>query len=304
MIKVDRRTGLYIIRNIINQKFYLGSARDFYQRKHNHFYELKNEIHHSRYLQRSWHKYGSNRFRFEPFLILPSNISENDLLAIEDYYIKLLKPEYNSSDSAIRPIITKEGKEVLAKKASKTYILLFPDGTEKTVFNLSKFARENDLNIKYLHAVANGYQSQHKGIKIRLQNENNFKFVFKDRSKQLKAARSTWEIIFPNGKKEINNNLKSFCIQNNLSLPTMYALSHGKLKSYKGFKCRSLTQIMRKTTKGTILGRSKLAKLTEIQINEIKNMYMDGISSQKEIGRLFRVHQNTISRIVRNKTYK
>lgn len=55
---------IYLIRNKINGKFYLGSTKDLHKRKLKHFRDLKNQNHHSIYLQRSYNKYGVDNFEF------------------------------------------------------------------------------------------------------------------------------------------------------------------------------------------------------------------------------------------------
>lgn len=55
---------IYLIRNKINGKFYLGSTKNLHKRKLKHFRDLKNKKHHSIYLQRSYDKYGVDNFEF------------------------------------------------------------------------------------------------------------------------------------------------------------------------------------------------------------------------------------------------
>ena len=55
--------GIYTIKNIINGKFYLGSSKNIEKRWNRHLYELRNNRHHSWYLQRAFIKYGENSFK-------------------------------------------------------------------------------------------------------------------------------------------------------------------------------------------------------------------------------------------------
>jgi len=52
-------TGVYIIRNVLNGKFYIGSAaKSLKHRKRSHFQTLRGGHHHNRHLQAAWNKYG------------------------------------------------------------------------------------------------------------------------------------------------------------------------------------------------------------------------------------------------------
>lgn len=58
-------SGVYIIRNSVNAKVYVGSAVDFWKRYRKHRNNLKNTNHHSLPLQRFVDKYESKILRFE-----------------------------------------------------------------------------------------------------------------------------------------------------------------------------------------------------------------------------------------------
>lgn len=47
------------------------------------------------------------------------------------------------------------------------YLITFPCNTEKVVYNLSKFCRENGLNNGHMYRVANGFATKHKGFNVR-----------------------------------------------------------------------------------------------------------------------------------------
>ena len=59
-------TGVYLIRNIINSKGYVGSTTDSFQARFSgHRSQLRRGCHHSNKLQRAWDKYGEQNFIFE-----------------------------------------------------------------------------------------------------------------------------------------------------------------------------------------------------------------------------------------------
>lgn len=61
----EKSIGIYSIRNIINNKVYIGSTtQGFKKRLSKHLYDLNANIHHSNYLQKSFNKHGTNNFEF------------------------------------------------------------------------------------------------------------------------------------------------------------------------------------------------------------------------------------------------
>lgn len=57
-------SGIYMIVNVINNKCYIGSTKNFRKRKYEHFKDLINNKHHSQHLQNAYNKYGKESFHF------------------------------------------------------------------------------------------------------------------------------------------------------------------------------------------------------------------------------------------------
>jgi group I intron endonuclease len=104
----NRLKVIYKIKNITNNKIYIGSAIDFNSRVRVHKFQLRNNKHHSKYLQRAWNKYGENSIEFEIIEIVND---ENKLILKEQFWIDLLKPEYNICKIAGSLLGTKRAKE-------------------------------------------------------------------------------------------------------------------------------------------------------------------------------------------------
>lgn len=86
---------IYIIRNIVNGKFYIGSTKNFNQRTHRHKNDLRNNRHHSIYLQRSWNKHGEESFEFN---IIMRKLTKDEAKKYEEYFInKYYENTYNVS---------------------------------------------------------------------------------------------------------------------------------------------------------------------------------------------------------------
>lgn len=59
------KSGVYIILNIINNKYYIGSSKNVYIRLREHKSNLKGNKHENQRLQNAVNKYGINNFEFE-----------------------------------------------------------------------------------------------------------------------------------------------------------------------------------------------------------------------------------------------
>ena len=77
--------GIYKIVNVVNNKFYVGSAVDFTARKRRHWWSLRSQRHANKHLQAAWNKYGEESFKF---LIVEELPEGADVLAAENVWLK------------------------------------------------------------------------------------------------------------------------------------------------------------------------------------------------------------------------
>lgn len=85
-------TGVYTITNLINNKIYIGFAKNINKRWIRHKDDLNNNIHHCVHLQDSWNKYGKNQFLFEVLIEC-----EERFLASEEHYWATLLNVHNEN---------------------------------------------------------------------------------------------------------------------------------------------------------------------------------------------------------------
>lgn len=105
-------SGIYAIKNIINNKQYVGSAKNINKRWYQHKYTLNNNTHDNSFLQKAWNKYGENNFTF---IVIEETTPEN-LIKKEQYYIDLYhtcnrKKGYNLAPTAGNTLGFKFSKE-------------------------------------------------------------------------------------------------------------------------------------------------------------------------------------------------
>ena len=106
-------TGIYAIENTVNGKMYVGSAADLKKRGSQHFAQLRDSVHHSRKLQRSYNKHGKEIFEFRTLLVC----RKEDLLFYEQLAIdkfSAVKGGYNIAPIAGSPTGVKRTPEAKA----------------------------------------------------------------------------------------------------------------------------------------------------------------------------------------------
>jgi group I intron endonuclease len=76
---------IYKIINVVNNKFYVGSAVNYEKRKARHLWRLRRGDHANKHLQAAWAKYGAQAFAFA---VVEEVAPDNDLLAAENVWLK------------------------------------------------------------------------------------------------------------------------------------------------------------------------------------------------------------------------
>lgn len=103
--------GVYEIAHLATGRRYIGSAKNFKKRWADHRKQLRRGVHHSRYLQHAWSKYGEEAFVFRPMLIC----SEVQRLEYEQRLLDGMKPEFNASTFAMPGAsLSEETKQVMS----------------------------------------------------------------------------------------------------------------------------------------------------------------------------------------------
>ena len=123
----ENKTGIYVIRNKINNKVYIGQSTNVNGRWRQHLSHLRRNIHHNEHLQSAWNKYGEINFEFS--ILELCDISCMDEL--ERFYIS----KYNSMNANFG--YNRESGGNLKKKSSK-------ETKEKISKNHANVSKENN----------------------------------------------------------------------------------------------------------------------------------------------------------------
>lgn len=157
--ELKNKSGIYQIRNLVNGKLYIGSAVNLYDRKSQHFSDLKYGKHNDRF-QNSYNFHGKDNFIFE---VIEFVEDENKLIECEQYWMdrfEVYKRDkgYNINPIAGRPPNTEETRKKMSKNhadvsgsknPSAKSVVRLEDGK---VFLTMKEAVENS-ELKYISQI-------------------------------------------------------------------------------------------------------------------------------------------------------
>ena len=150
-ISFKNKSGIYIIKTKINNRFYIGSAVNLYSRKHTHLTHLRQKKHRNAKLQRFVNKYGIDNLFFECIELC----EKEDLIIREQFYIDTLNPFYNIAriaGSTLGVKITKEQSEKLSKLRKGKKFSLGRVLSQETKDKISKKAKERGLHPNFIKA--------------------------------------------------------------------------------------------------------------------------------------------------------
>lgn len=158
-------SGIYAIKNLINNKIYIGSAKNLKKRWYEHKYKLKHNKHPNKYLNDAWNKYGHNNFEF----IVIERVDVAQLIVREqhyiDYYLSYIKTNgYNLSPTAGNTLnykhseMTKEKikKALIGKKSNRTNYVVSVETKKKMSESAKKKPPVTEQTRKKLSVVRKG----------------------------------------------------------------------------------------------------------------------------------------------------
>ena len=119
---MSSNSGVYCIKNICNNKVYIGSTSNLRQRRIQHFKKLSNNSHPNYHLQFTYNKYGDNNFKY----IIIEEVQSNNILSREQYWIDYYKSTnrifgYNISPKANRTEHSNETKLILSEISTERF---------------------------------------------------------------------------------------------------------------------------------------------------------------------------------------
>ena len=152
--------GIYMIKNLINNKIYIGLSKNLKDRLYRHKSKLKLNKHHNRHLQYAYNYYGSNSFSFSVIEKCSLDIIDQR----EKHYINFYKSNnrkfgYNITDGGENFTHTKESKALMvlnraykieAESANpQIFLFISPNEVEYTVIGkFESFCKDHNLSYR------------------------------------------------------------------------------------------------------------------------------------------------------------
>jgi group I intron endonuclease len=155
-----KKSGIYCIRNITNNKVYIGSSTNIYYRLKRHISDLNRGVHCNPLLQNVYNKYGTDSFDVS----IIEECDKDQVLIREQYYINTLSPEYNLTKEVINNKLSAESR----KKISDTMKAKSKAGIRVNPLNENKQKKINlyDCNCKFIKQF-NSYNDAGRFIKTK-----------------------------------------------------------------------------------------------------------------------------------------
>lgn len=100
------KCGIYCIKNIVNDKCYIGSSTHIYYRLRRHKSDLLRKVHANPILQNAYNKYGADSF----VVSIVEECTKDMVLVREQYYIDTLLPVYNITKEVINNKLCPESR--------------------------------------------------------------------------------------------------------------------------------------------------------------------------------------------------
>lgn len=161
------KIGIYCIRNLVNNKVYIGKSKNIYIRIKQHVTQLNTKSKdENRHLINSWHKYGQNKFEYFILEYLET-FNETLLKEKELYWMNIYnaidrKHGYNlRRDTSTNCLVLEETKQKL-RDSRKLRDDKFPNLKHEVGLKTSKFWKDNPKIKKQMSNKVSNLLTQYK----------------------------------------------------------------------------------------------------------------------------------------------
>lgn len=228
-------SGVYCVKNLQNNKLYIGQAINVPRRLYKHYRDLINNRHLNEHLQRSFNKYGKQNFEYS--IVCAASVDQLDFVERATIYMFTSNDPrfgFNKTIGGEAPMKNKKHSDVTRKKISINHADV--SGKNNPMFGCTgknspmygRIGKNNPWFGKHLTE-----EQKHK-LSIALTGR-----IFSDKHcRKIAEVKSKifYKIIRPEGTIEIIKNLNQFCKDNNLNSSHMYDVARGRRKHHKNYR--------------------------------------------------------------------
>lgn len=308
MTRKNKICGIYQIKNLVNDKVYIGQSINIKGRWSEHKTHLKYNKHHNIHLQKAWNKYGRENFKFS----ILEECNKEDLDFKEIFWINFYKSNISKNGYNLESGGNNNKKISEETKLKRKY----------NMHGINAKINENQAkDIKIL--LSKGYSPKEISYNIsvninivrNIRQGSTFKYLLSELNDKLKTNRERLgaksEIV-----KEIKirlldldyyTELEELCDIYNVSINVIYnirkCITHSYIlpelnerlinKKYIGETNYSKNKINQK-----FISKNKTNhRLTKEEVIEVRKMLDEGKKTNVEIGKIFDVNSRVISNI-------
>ena len=250
------KSGVYKIYNKLNDRIYIGSAKEFKERFKGHFSSLKNNKHSNKFLQNDFNKCGAEAFVFEVLEViegpkLDRTTREKEIL--KEYWDGCkecynIQKETVSIDRSCFSKTPEETSKILSSSLKKYYsnidnrkkhslLLVGKKKPKRSLDHSNKIANTKIGKKASIETKEKMSFSQKSKENYVIHKENYLKYEEKIRNAQIAAVALKHKLITPDGNLLEIINLNKFCIENGLhSSGFRNLLKKNEKSTYKGWK--------------------------------------------------------------------
>lgn len=278
-LKKEIICGIYIIRNLINNKVYVGQSKDILERWRKHRSDLTARKKHNDHFQLAWDKYTESNFNFEILEICGEDyLDEREKYWIKHYQSNNKNFGYNkTSGGQLYRKISEETKEKIKKvnqgkklPSNHPFLLLDRTGKNNPMYNVHRYGEDSPM-----------YGKSHSNETKQIISEKN-----KGNIPWNRGVKNFLGEDHPMKGKELTEEVKCKISQAN----------KGKKRSED-----TINKLIASAKRGE---ENYLSVLTENQVIEIKILLRYTKMLQKEIANLYNINQRTVSAIKNEKIWK
>lgn len=249
-----KQSGIYRIRNLINNKGYGGKAICIRDRWKNHRCDLRNDNHDNEHLQRAWNKYGEENFVFEVLEFVGIELLSKQ----ESYWVKLYNycdpnfgynnmiPDesgrsYHSLETIekIRNCKTREERRKDNAHLGIKCEILSPNGELVKIDSISAFCIDMGFKTTNISNIVSGKRRSYRGWTNPEFKEYWDQKLLQNKEKHREAVRSACKKSFtlksPDGEIIEFVGFQDFTKKYHLGRRQITALLKGEKKSHRGW---------------------------------------------------------------------